>query len=107
MTKNHHKPPAGEGSAAACCSPLEWSYSTAGDEIRGWLRGHPETTIYLIIVCEDRPDRGTMTGAFVPDADDANSHLERALIPFLKAAAVIYLREYYDHLRAALEAENA
>ena len=83
-------------------TPIEWSEPNERKVMRGWLRGHPETTLFLIRVSENRPDRGTMTGAVVPDAD-GQKHLERGLISFLKTSAEIYLREFYESLRAALD----
>lgn len=86
-------------------APIEWSDPDDRLEIRGWLRGHPEITLFLIRLCDDRPDRGTMTGAFVPDDQDGVGHLQRGLIDWLKTSAVIYLREFRDLLNE-LDLEN-
>jgi len=75
---------------------LEWSEPAHDRRIRGYLKGHPDMTLFIIQVSEIRPDRGTMWGAFVPDSDDGKDHLEHALISFLKIAAGIYMREFYD-----------
>jgi hypothetical protein len=89
------------------CSPIEWGEANERNVIRGWLRGYPGTTLYLIRICDDRPDRGTMTGAFVPDADDGQGHLHRGLLSWLKtSAAVIYLREFYNNLSGVIATEN-
>jgi len=92
--------------AAAQCSAIEWGAPNERGVMRGWLRGHPDTTLYLIRVCDDRPDRGTMTGAFVPDANDGKGHLERGLIGFLKVAAEIYLKEFHELLSGVIETLN-
>lgn len=81
---------------------IEWSEPDEDRRMRGWLKGHPEMTLFIIQVSELRPDRGTMWGAFVPDRDDGADHLENALIGFLKAAAGIYMMEFYDSFKQVL-----
>jgi len=47
-----------------------------------------------------------MTGAFVPDEEDGKGHLHRGKLEFLKAAAEIYLLEFYEILSGVIESPN-
>lgn len=82
---------------------IEWSEPNEERRIRGWLRGHPDTTLFIIQLTEGRDDRGTMWGAFVPDRDDGADHLKNALLSFLKISAGIYMREFYDSIKQVLD----
>lgn len=89
-------PPAepGSGTIPALGSPLEWRNDEATRTIFGHLRGHPETTLFFIRVCDDRADRGDLSGAFIPDDEEGENYLKRGLISFLKIRAVSYFREF-------------
>lgn len=82
---------------------LEWSEPDGQHVIRGWLRGHPEITLFLIQTSENRPDRGTLSGAPIPDAIEQDDQLD--LVDWLKLSATIYLREFREMLNQAHEDE--
>lgn len=67
---------------------LEWEYFPTGTEQRGWLRGQPEITLFVIGTHEDKHGR-KLGGAFVPDADEESRSYP--VVRLAKAAAEEYL----------------
>lgn len=56
-------------------SRLEWKYFPVGTNQRGYLKGQPEITLFVIGNHEDKAGR-KLGGAFVPDKDEEEiSHL--------------------------------
>ena len=47
---------------------IEWEHRDE-ETIRGFLRGHSETTLFLLVAA-DREGRVKLQGAFVPDEDE-------------------------------------
>jgi len=93
----------GSGSSG---STILWD--DAGDIIRGYI-DNPKTTLFIIERRPDKPHRGRMTGAVIPDEDEKpDGLLGNALISWLQGcAAPMYLREFEDRLLArAFEREN-
>ena len=69
--------------------------------MRGYLSGHPETTLFLLVVAS--PDgRVKLQGAFVPDADEQ----ETWDIQNAKTAAHVYMRDWLE-MFASYQAPNA
>ena len=78
--------PEGLGFGGAPGSALEWEWFPNGSDLRGWLRGQPEITLFII---GSREGRRTLGGAFVPDADERERTYQ--VIRLAKAAAEEYL----------------
>lgn len=94
------KPP----SAPVLSSPLEWREDEESRTILGYLRGHPETTLFFISLLYGREDRGDLSGAFIPDDEECADHLRNGSVVFLKMRAITYFREFQ---RKALAIQSA
>jgi hypothetical protein len=71
---------------------------------RGYFKKVPDTTIFLLRARKDKPHRGTLYGAVIPDWEDGKEHNENALVSYLKGvAAPIYVERFFGHL---LSSEN-
>ena len=71
---------------------IEWEIRDE-ETIRGFLRGHPETTLFLLVAA-DREGRVKLQGAFIPDADEQELwDIENA-----KTAAGEYMRLWLEML---------
>lgn len=70
--------------------------------LRGFLPQIPDLTLFLIDVCDDKPHRGTLMGALIPDCEDGRSFNARGLIASLKMRAEGYIRDF-DEARKAQE----
>jgi hypothetical protein len=64
--------------------------------ICGYLRGHPETTLFILELKGN--DQATLSGAFIPDADEN----EIFTIEDGKQLAELYLMEWYAKAKVAL-----
>lgn len=82
---------------------LRWEPSKyVPGRLRGFLPQIPDLTLFLIDVCEDKPHRGTLMGALVPDCEDGRSFNARGLIASLKMRAEGYIRDF-DEARKTQE----
>jgi hypothetical protein len=77
---------------------LEWSEPNERGVMRGWIKGIPETTMFLIRINKNNAERGTMTGALVPDDGDGKGPLENGLIFSLKSLAASYVEDFSKKL---------
>jgi hypothetical protein len=101
-------PEQGETKVVAAVAPgstILWD--DAGDLIRGYI-DNPKTTLFIIERRPDKPHRGRMTGAVIPDEDEhPDGLLGNALISWLQGcAAPMYLREFEDRLLARRSSSN-
>lgn len=85
-----------EPTGSAIC--WEWSSRVPG-RLRGFLPAIPGITLFLIDLCPDKPHRGRLIGALIPDDEDGRLHNERGMVVGLKHRAEIYLRDW-DEARA-------
>lgn len=90
------QPPLAGATGSALC--WEWSSRVPG-RLRGFLPAIPGTTLFLIDLCPDKPHRGRLMGALIPDDEDGREHNDRALVVGLKHRAEMYLRDW-DEARA-------
>lgn len=95
--------PAPAGSVERLVSLLDWEYQPDHEprRWRGYLKGHPETTLFLLNLCEDRDDRCNLLGAVIPDDEDGKGLNSRCLIQWARFAAEEYLRDFMQTVRAA------
>lgn len=77
------------------------------DRIRGYITA-PKTTLFIIERNPEKPYRGRMTGAVIPDEDEhPDGLLGNALISWLQGcAARMYLREFEDRIIARRNARE-
>lgn len=73
---------------------IEWSEPNERGVICGCVKGIPETTVALIRISEENPDRGTMAGAFIPDDCDGKGRLMNGLLTYLKAMAPLHVSNF-------------
>ena len=76
---------------------LQWEDDGQG-LIRGFI-GNPKITLFIIERNPQKPYRGRMTGAIIPDDEEApDGLLGNALISWLQPQAAIYLREFQEKM---------
>lgn len=79
---------------------LQWEqHPTMTGHLRGFLEDKPNLTLFLIEICEDKPERGRLIGAVIPDDHEKDGGFERSLIWWLqKSVAPQYLADFVAYL---------
>ena len=79
---------------------LEWEdHRDLPRTLRGYLPDDKGTTLFLIKMCEDKEDRGDLSGAFIPDVEDEAGCNSRILVSFAKRKAQWYLEDWLERMQ--------
>lgn len=77
-------------------SALEWRpHPERPNTLQGYRPSQPGTTLFRIEIREDKPHRGRLLGAFIPDAHERSDDTT-GLVVWLKFSAEIYMRDWVD-----------
>ncbi len=84
------------------CEPsmeIDWTHADDPEGIiLGSIHGHPGTTLFLIYVNMENPERGRLSGAFIPDGQERMEFLQNGLIPFLKTCATRFFKDWMEEV---------
>jgi hypothetical protein len=85
----------GGGCPEATCSRLAWrTYENRA--ILGYSRKMPDVTLFVIEFLPLDETRGTLSGAFIPDAAETKHACKRAPIQFLKGMAEGFFHDFME-----------
>lgn len=75
---------------------LDWEFQTGVTKRwRGFLKGHPETTLFVCNLSSERDDRCHLMGAVMSDTDD-RAHVNVKVHWAKSVAAEMYMRDFID-----------